>query len=142
VRAELLAPSSSREYPFKPDTSAGRAPPRGNGRIARGKLQHSPAQILPPDQSAALRDKLLADVTGLVTADLATAWAGQALAAKNSLTATDAKLVEDACESKFSQLSASEPAVVANEAPAPARAVKSGGLSAAERRATHHPAST
>jgi len=47
-------------------------------------------------QSAQLRDKLLVEVEKITSADLATTWASEALAAKNSLTATDAKLVEDA----------------------------------------------
>jgi len=68
------------------------------------------AVTLDPDQSAALRDKLLTELTNITSADLAAAWAHEALAAKNSLTATDAKLVEDAFERRLSELPSSDSA--------------------------------
>jgi hypothetical protein len=60
--------------------------------------------MLDPDQSTALREKLLLDIANIRSADLATGWAREALAAKNSLTASDAKLVEDAFERRLSDL--------------------------------------
>jgi ERF superfamily len=63
---------------------------------------------LKPEQSAALREKLLTELENITSADLAAAWARDALTAKNSLTATDAKLVEDAFERKLLQLPSSE----------------------------------
>jgi ERF superfamily len=99
-------------------------PPRsGNGRTAR-ILQQPSAPILAVEQSAALRDKLLGEVAGLVSGELATAWAAQSLPAKNTLIATDAKVVEDAFESRLATLSrpsSSEPAAVAKEESAAAR---------------------
>jgi hypothetical protein len=62
----------------------------------------APAAVLDPDPSAALRDKLLIELGTLTSADIAATWAGDALAAKNSLTATDAKLVEEAFERTLS----------------------------------------
>ena len=54
-----------------------------------------PAQaVLAPDQSAALRDRLVAEVDGLQSADEAAGWARGSLPAKNTLTAADADLVE------------------------------------------------
>jgi HSP90 family molecular chaperone len=51
------------------------------------------------------------DVRGNISsADLAASWAREALTAKNNLTATDAKLVEDAFEQRLSQLGSSETA--------------------------------
>jgi hypothetical protein len=44
--------------------------------------------------SAALREKLLVEVGNIASADLAAGWAREALTAKNSLKATDAKLGE------------------------------------------------
>src|SRR6266542_1795371 len=42
--------------------------------------------------------------------EIATTWAGEALVAKNSLTAADARLVEDAFERRFSELPSFESA--------------------------------
>jgi hypothetical protein len=56
-------------------------------------------------QSAALWDKLLAGVASLTSTELAVTWATQALPAKNSLIAADAKLLKEAFEQKLSRLS-------------------------------------
>jgi hypothetical protein len=58
---------------------------------------------LPPDQSAALRDRLLGEVSGLQSAENAASWARDRISAKNSLTAADAKLVEEAFELRLSE---------------------------------------
>src|SRR5262249_11581100 len=55
-----------------------------------------------PAQPAQLREKLLPEFGTITSADLATIWAQEALPAKNSLAAADAKLVEDAFERKLS----------------------------------------
>ena len=49
-----------------------------------------------PDQSAALRDRLLGEISGLRSAENAASWARDGIIAKNSLAAADAKLVEEA----------------------------------------------
>jgi hypothetical protein len=59
--------------------------------------------VLAVDQSAALRDRLLAEVGNLSSTELAASWARAALGAKNSLTAGDAKAVEDAFEQQLSK---------------------------------------
>jgi len=64
---------------------------------------------LPPDQSAALRDRLLVEVSGLQSADNAASWARDGIIAKNSLAAADAKLVEEAFELRLSEFLQSEP---------------------------------
>ena len=51
----------------------------------------------------------------IASADLAATWAREALIAKNSLTATDAKLVEDAFERRLSELPSSDAAVPLND---------------------------
>ena len=81
---------------FRPTDDQSRMPPRtpGNGYVHRGRKGEIPV-TLDPEQSAALREKLLAELENITSADLAAAWAREALSAKNSLTATDAKLVED-----------------------------------------------
>jgi len=85
----------------------GGRPPRqlpgsGNGR-GRGRVKGEPQAILEPAQSADLRDKLLAEIGALTSADLTMTWARQALAAKNRLTESDAKLVEAAFERRLSE---------------------------------------
>jgi hypothetical protein len=80
-------------------------PTRGNGRIRCGAKPASPTVLL-TDESAAVRDRLLREISELASQDSAATWAGEALPAKNTLTAADAKLVEDAFEWKLSQLSA------------------------------------
>jgi hypothetical protein len=88
-------------------TSGLQLPPqtRGNGRIRGGAKTGGPTVLL-TDESAALRDRFLSEISGLASQDNAATWAGEALPAKNTLTAADAKLVEDAFERKLSQLSA------------------------------------
>src|SRR5262249_38451178 len=73
--------------------------------------------ILDPEQSAALREKLLIEIENITSADLAAAWARGALTAKNSLTATDAKLVEDTFERRLSELPSSDGAASSNDDP-------------------------
>src|SRR5262249_41039801 len=68
-------------------------------------------------ESAQLRDKLLIEVGNIASADLAATWAGEALVDKNSLTATDAKLVEDAFERRLSEFPSSEAAALSNDDP-------------------------
>jgi hypothetical protein len=92
---------------------------RIRGNCIRGAAKTA---VLLADESAALRERLLTEIAGLTSQDSATTWAGEALSAKNTLTAGDAKLLEDAFEKKLSQLSAStaevrEPSVI--KAPRP-----------------------
>jgi ERF superfamily protein len=91
------------------DQSGGSPRTPGNGH-ARSSLNRERPAILDPDQSAALREKLLLEVANVRSADLAASWAREALAAKNSLTASDAQLVEDAFERRLSELPPTEAA--------------------------------
>src|SRR5712671_3676891 len=52
-----------------------------------------PKQTLAPEKSAALRDRLLSELSTLASADQATGWAQRALGAKNTLRAVDAAAV-------------------------------------------------
>ncbi len=79
----------------------------GNGH-ARDSLNRERPALLDADQSSALREKLLLEIGSISSPDVAAAWAREALAAKNSLTATDAKLVEDGFERRLSELCPSE----------------------------------
>jgi ERF superfamily len=96
---------SADERPLQPSDGQPRVPPRkpGNGQGRHG-MHGERLSILEPEQSAALRDKLLAALGDMTSADGATIWAQEALAAKNRLAATDAKLVEDAFEHRLWEL--------------------------------------
>jgi hypothetical protein len=85
----------------------------GNGRARGTMTRESP--ILDPDQSAVLRERLLAELGNIASTDLAVTWAREALTNKNSLTAVDAKLVEDAFERRLSELTASKAALVSDD---------------------------
>jgi hypothetical protein len=97
--------------PSAVDRSFKPTPDNGHGRGGR----KSESITLDPEQSAALREKLLAQVGNITSADLAAAWAREALSAKNGLTTADAKLVEDAFERRLSELPSSDAAAPSND---------------------------
>jgi hypothetical protein len=105
---------------LKPTDDQSRIPSRtpGNGHGRGGHKGEIPV-TLDPEQSAALREKLLSELGNITSADLAAAWAPGALTAKNSLTASDAKLVEDAFERRLSELPSSEAAPPSNDGNSP-----------------------
>jgi ERF superfamily len=113
---DSLLPSAV-DRSFRPTDDQSRMPPRtpdgGGARRVRAKLER--AVPLNPDQSAALREKLLTELENITSADLAAAWARDALTARNSLSAADAKLVEDAFELRLSELPSSDAAVPLND---------------------------
>jgi len=61
-------------------------------------------------QSAALRERLLAEIDTLQTADEAASWAQRSLPAKNTLTASDAQVVEASFGAKVVTFGDQEPA--------------------------------
>ena len=98
--------------------------PTSNGRLngghrypAQGSTPSRDARVhskvaepkLVPDASAQLRDRLLAELTALACGDDAALWAKRSLPAKNRLTATDARNVEDAFRAQLA-LIATRPA--------------------------------
>jgi ERF superfamily len=86
-------------------------PPQSPGNIQTRRCARNPVPVvLPVDESEALRDRLLTEIVGLASPESATSWARAALAAKNGLTAADAKLLEDAFEQKVAGLSPAEAA--------------------------------
>jgi len=89
----------------------------GNGHGRSGGIKGERAVTLDPEQSAALREKLLTELGNITSADLAAAWAREALTTKNSLSTTDAKLVEDAFERRLSELSSSDAAAPSHGEP-------------------------
>jgi hypothetical protein len=116
VGARSPTPSADQRS-LKPRYRQPRMSPRkpGNGQSRHGIHGERPS-ILEPEESAALREKLLAALGKLISAEAATIWAQQALAAKNRLAAADAKLVEDAFERRLSELAPSATAEAADGA--------------------------
>jgi hypothetical protein len=110
---------SADEHSLKLVDGQPRVPARkpGNGQRRNSMHGERPAP-LEPEPSAALREKLLTELGTITSADLAAIWAQEALTAKNSLTATDAKLVEDAFEHRLSELAPSASAEAADDAAA------------------------
>jgi hypothetical protein len=113
-----LSPSAV-DRSSSPTDDQSRMPPRtpGDGHTHRVPAKLERAVTLNPDQSAALRERLLTELGTITSADLAATWAREALSAKNSLTATDAKLVEDAFERRLSELPSSDAAAPSNDDP-------------------------
>jgi hypothetical protein len=62
----------------------------------RRRVTRIAAAILPADQSALQRDRLIAELSGLQSSDEAASWAQLILPAKYTLTAADAQIVEEA----------------------------------------------
>jgi ERF superfamily len=80
----------------------GHAPDTGSSNATRRRVSpaRSPVAILPLEQSAALRDRLIAELGALQAAEEAAGWAQRSLPAKNTLTAADAQSVELAFAAK------------------------------------------
>jgi hypothetical protein len=71
----------------------------------RRKQAKPPQVVLPPAQSAALRDKLTTELKAFTECDGLTIWAQRILALKNQLTASDARELEAAFVAKLYELS-------------------------------------
>ena len=112
----LPTPPAGERY-LKPREADPRVPPRkpGNGQRRHGLRGERPS-TLEPEQSAALREKLLTALGNITSVDRAALWAQEALAAKNRLAAIDAKLVEDIFERRLSELALSTTAEGAGDA--------------------------
>jgi ERF superfamily len=106
--------SSSADDHSSKDSQLRMPRPPGNGRVHSHRKGEAPV-TLDPAQSTALREKLLTELGTITSADLAAAWAREALAAKNTLAATDAKLVEDAFERRLAELASSDAAAPSND---------------------------
>ena len=67
----------------------------------RNAKPQTPKEMLGPEASASLRDRLIVDVGNLASADDAALWAHRSLTEKNKLAASDALLVEEAFEARL-----------------------------------------
>jgi hypothetical protein len=66
-----------------------------------------PKQLLEPEKSAVLRDRLVRELVALASTEEATAWAQRALGDKNTLRTADAAVVEAAFTSRLAELASS-----------------------------------
>jgi len=105
---DLIAPTGQ-----SPARNVGRAS-HGSGRSGNGhshrpserrpsgkRGQPLPKPTLPPDRSAAERDRLVGELKSLASSEAAAAWAHNILPAKNALTRADAQQVEQAFQTKL-----------------------------------------
>jgi hypothetical protein len=110
---DLDAPDLCAPAPIYPPVVGVQVQPRtsGNGRMG-GAGKTASSIVLPTDQSAALRDRLIGEIAGVESQDSAAAWAREALPLKNTLADADARLVETAFalrQSAFSLSTTPEP---------------------------------
>jgi hypothetical protein len=100
----------------KPAVELPRSEPRNQSNEQAGLAERSPRgrekpslasarALLTPEQSAILRERLLEELVGIGSADEAAAWAQRSLPAKNTLTAADAKIVEERFQARLSTIS-------------------------------------
>src|SRR5262245_15024970 len=81
------------------------APSRPRADRDRKRPELSAAKsVLREQLSASLRESLIGQMAAINSADEATAWAYRSLAAKNTLTAADAKIVEERFQERLSQI--------------------------------------
>src|SRR5262249_52963118 len=95
------AEQAGSDHRSQPSGEAAAAAP---GARAAKLPMRSGGPVLPSDQSAILRERLLGQLVAINSADEAAAWAHQNLSAKNSLTADDARIVEEEFRMKVSTI--------------------------------------
>ena len=104
---DLDAPDVATCAPLAPHRTDPRQERFAGGGSKNGGTMRSTTAVLDAGQSAALRDKLLREVANFTSAEAAVRWATAALRAKNTLTAADARLLEEGFEKKLSSLKSS-----------------------------------
>src|SRR5437764_7193319 len=104
-----VAPNPAAEPPRSPDQrkgSNGQAPAMQRTVASDGKVREASAKsVLGAQLSASLRESLIQQLVNINSADEAALWAQRHMRAKNSLTAADAKMVEEQFKAKLSTLS-------------------------------------
>jgi hypothetical protein len=96
----------------KPAVELPRSEPRNQSNEQAGLAERSPRgrekpslasarALLTPEQSAMLRERLLEELLAIRSADEAAVWAQRNLPAKNTLTAVDAKIVEERFQARL-----------------------------------------
>jgi hypothetical protein len=101
-------PNAGVEQPYRPDhrsQSNGQAAAVERSSWDRGQPSvRNPRPVLAAEQSASLRERLVAQLAGVHSTDDAAAWAHRNLAAKNTLTAADAQIVEEQFQARVSTI--------------------------------------
>jgi ERF superfamily len=83
---------------------SGGSPGQPSPTRRNAKSSIKPRSVLGPDESARLRDDLLSEIGALNGADQAATWAYRTIRVKNTLTAADAQLLEQAFQSRMTVL--------------------------------------
>jgi hypothetical protein len=112
--------------------AAGAARPRDGAKLA----VRSGGPVLTSDQSAILRDRLLGQLVAIYSTDEAALWARQNLSAKNTLTADDARFVEEAFQTRLATIGDGEGANEASKPVSVRNAVPAGRPNAGDRQKT------
>jgi ERF superfamily len=107
---DLLPPEQQASKPNEAK-AGGNSRPNGGGHIhapqspavrGNGKFQSLPSEpTLRPEASAALRDRLVAELSDLACGDDAAIWAHRSLVEKNKLTAADAQCVQETFQARL-----------------------------------------
>jgi ERF superfamily len=95
-------PDAKTEHPEKARLNGGPASPKNEASGRVGKAASASNPVLDPIASPALRDRLIAELKDVNSADQAAVWAHRIMGLKNSLTRTDAEQVELAFQLKLS----------------------------------------
>jgi ERF superfamily len=103
---------------IQPSTkSASEEPPfAAPGASRKGKVIRPPRIVLATDQSEALRDRLVAELSDLKSADEAAEWVHKNFPAKNTLISTDAELVETTFRERLAAIEGGQPGSEISEA--------------------------
>jgi hypothetical protein len=110
------APKGGADQPYQPNGQKLNGHPLSDdGPAPAGHRRGAPPArtakpVLAPDQSAALRDRLVTELDDLQSADEAANWAHRSLPAKNTLTAGDAELVEAGFRARLATFGDGQPA--------------------------------
>ncbi len=100
-----------------------------------GKVQPKPtAPVLGHEASAALRDRLIVELNDLATGDDAALWAHRSLPEKNSLTAADARRVEESFQTRLMGFAAGANLLKEPQKPRKARSSRTGKAAKRENR--------
>jgi len=114
------------------ELKSGRPTQTSNGRA---RAERSKPACLPPDASAKLRNRLIAELEQLVDPEALATWAQRALPLKNQLAMTDAQTVEAAFAARLRQLEDAEARPESDQANghpgrSPSTEINAGGVTA------------
>ncbi len=104
-----LEASTNRPAPNGRSSNGHAAPAVPSALVQRRPSRPAPQPTLAPDQSAALRDRLVAELDPLQTASEAADWAHRSLPRKNTLTTSDAQAVEESFAAKVASFGDVDP---------------------------------